>query len=48
MDKIEKENWVKIKIALEKEGKTDSYFYQRACEIASGKDDPLEPLEPLK
>ena len=42
MDKTEKENWEKVKEALEKAGKTDSFFYKRACLIIEGKPDPLK------
>ena len=36
------ENWKKIKKALEKSEKTDSYFYQRAVAIlTTGRDLPL-------
>jgi hypothetical protein len=40
MDKHTYENWLRVKEALEKSGKTDSFFYQRACAIASSKRDP--------
>ena len=42
MDKREIENWQKIKEALEKAGKTDAYFYKRACAIVEGDPDPLK------
>ena len=45
MDQQEKANWEKIKVALEAEGKTDSYFYKRAVAICNGEDDPIEPLK---
>ena len=36
------ENWQKVKEALEKSGKTDSYFYKRAVAIlTTGRDLPL-------
>jgi hypothetical protein len=41
MDAQTRANWVKIKEALEKAGKTDSMFYKRAIAILSGKPDPL-------
>jgi hypothetical protein len=41
MDKKERENWVKVVDALAKAGKTNSMFYKRAVDIASGKPDPL-------
>ena len=46
MDQIERENWIKVKVALEEAGKTDTYFYQRAAEIAAGKPDPM--VDPFK
>lgn len=42
MDKHTRENWQKIKKALESAGKTDSYFYTRACTILTRGYDPLE------
>jgi len=42
MDKHEKDNWKKVKEALEKADKTDSYFYTRAVAILEGKPDPLQ------
>jgi hypothetical protein len=42
MDKQEKENWKKVKDALEKANKTDCYFYKRAVAIVDGKPDPLQ------
>ena len=42
MDKHEKENWAKIKEALEKAKKTDCFFYERAVKIVDGKPDPLK------
>ena len=45
MDQQEKANWERVKDELEKEGKTDSYFYKRAVAICNGEDDPLEPLK---
>lgn len=36
------QNWKKIKEALERSGKTDSYFYKRAVAIlTTGRDLPL-------
>ena len=34
-----RENWIKIKAALEEAGKTDSLFYKRAATIAAGGED---------
>ena len=41
MDKHTYENWRKIRELMEKQGKTDSMFYKRACAILAGKQDPL-------
>ena len=41
MDAETKANWLKIKIALEQSGKTDSYFYKRAVLVLAGKSDPF-------
>ena len=42
MDKTEKENWERVKEALEKADKTDCMFYKRAVAICDGKPDPLQ------
>jgi len=42
MDKQELENWQRIKDALEKADKKDSFFYKRAVDILDGKPDPLK------
>ena len=42
MSKAERENWKKIKVALEEAGKTDCYFYRRAVAICNGDEDPLK------
>jgi len=42
MSKAERENWKKIKVALEEAGKTDCYFYKRAVAICKGEEDPLK------
>ena len=42
MNKAERKNWEKIKVALEEAGKTDSYFYRRAVAICNGDEDPLK------
>lgn len=44
MDQRERNNWTKVKVALEKDGKTDTYMYKRACVIADGGDDPLKDV----
>ena len=45
MSEQEKANWQKVKDALEAAGKTDCFFYKRACAIVNNKPDPLEPLK---
>ena len=40
MDKQTRDNWLKIKQALEAAGKTDNHYYRRAVEIVRGKADP--------
>lgn len=42
MDQITYENWKKVRDALKESGKTDSFFYVRACSIVSNKIDPLD------
>ena len=42
MDSKTRENWIRVKQALEKAGKTDSFYYHRALAILSGKQDPLK------
>ena len=42
MSTEERDNWKKIKVALEEADKTDCYFYKRAVAICKGKKDPLE------
>ena len=42
MDRHALENWEKVKLALEKAGKTDCMFYMRAVEILAGRPDPLK------
>ena len=50
MDKVELENWQRVKAGLEKSGATDNHYYRRACAIVAGNPDPIEPLptEPLE
>ena len=36
------ENWRKVKVALEKADKTDSFYYKRAIAILAGEEDPLK------
>jgi hypothetical protein len=42
LDQHTRENWRKVKEALEAAGKTDSYFYKRAVSILKYGVDPLE------
>jgi hypothetical protein len=42
MSETERENWEKVKVALEEAGKTDCYFYKRAIAICKGEPDPLK------
>lgn len=42
MDRHTLENWQKIKELMERQGRTDSFFYRRAVAILSGKKDPLQ------
>ena len=48
MDKHTKENWIKIKKALEESNKTNCYFYQRAVAITAHQEDPLADNLSLK
>ena len=41
MDPKTKENWAKVKAALETANKTETYFYKRAVVICNGEKDPL-------
>jgi len=40
MDSHTRDNWRKVKEALEKAGKTNCDFYRRACLICQGMQDP--------
>jgi hypothetical protein len=42
MSKEERENWQRIKDAMEESGNTENHYYKRACAILSGEDDPLK------
>jgi hypothetical protein len=42
VDQHTRDNWRKVKEALEEAGKTDCYFYKRACKIVAGGRDPFE------
>lgn len=43
MDDRTRQNWEKVKQALEASGKTDSFFYKRALIILKTGHDPDEP-----
>jgi hypothetical protein len=45
MSTEERDNWAKVKEALEKADKTDCYFYKRAVAIVGGGNDPMETLK---
>lgn len=45
MDKSVRDNWIKVKASLEEAGKTDCFFYKRACAIAAGGSDPFSREE---
>ena len=45
MSTEERDNWLKVKQALEEADKTDCYFYKRAVAIVEGGDDPIETLK---
>jgi len=45
MDQRTKDNWRKVKDALEVAGKTDCFFYTRACAICRGQRDPFEDTD---
>ena len=42
MNEDERDNWEKVKKALEEADKTDCYFYKRAVAICNGDKDPLQ------
>jgi hypothetical protein len=48
MDERTRENWLKVKAALEAAGKTDSPFYARAVAVVTTGRDPGDGLKPLK
>ena len=47
MDQRTRDNWRKIKEALEVAGKTDCFFYRRAVAIVKGGADPMDEIAPL-
>jgi hypothetical protein len=42
LDQQTRDNWLKIKQALETAGKTDNHYYRRALVILQGKPDPFD------
>ena len=42
MDRHTHENWKKIKELMEREGRTETFFYKRAVAILAGRPDPLK------
>ncbi len=42
MSTEERDNWLKVKEALEKADKTDCYYYKRAVAICEGGDDLID------
>lgn len=38
------ENWQKIKDAMEASGKTDNFYYKRACDVLAGQKDPINAI----
>lgn len=48
MDDRTRENWAKVKAALEKTGKTDSPFYARAVAVVLTGRDPGDQTPPLR
>ena len=44
MDKEQVDKWQKVKTALEKAGKTDSFFYKRALAVVTTGRDPGDSL----
>jgi len=43
MDQRTRDNWAKVKEALERAGKTDCYYYKRAVAILTRGSDPGPP-----
>ena len=42
MDEHTLQNWEKIKQVMEANGNTSNNFYKRACQIVSGRPDPMK------
>lgn len=47
MDSQTRENWRRIKHALEAAGKTDNHYYKRALAICSGLSDPFDRYDEM-
>ena len=45
MSQEERDNWQRIKDAMEASGSTDNFFYKRAVAICAGGEDPIEPIK---
>lgn len=48
MDQQTRDNWLKVKQALEAAGKTDNHYYRRALVILAGKPDLFDLTTPFK
>jgi|688.fasta_scaffold104478_4 hypothetical protein len=48
MDDRTRQNWEKVRLALEATGKTDSFFYRRAVAILKTGRDPEDSPAPNK
>ena len=48
MNKVERENWIRVKESMEAENATDNMYYRRAVAISEGKNDPLDTLKLLE
>jgi hypothetical protein len=44
LDQTTRENWKKVKEAMEASGNTNNMYYKRACQIVNGGSDPLEKI----
>jgi hypothetical protein len=44
LDETTRENWKKVKEAMEASGNTNNMYYKRACQIVNGGSDPLDKL----
>ena len=48
MDAQTRENWRKIRDALEAAGKTDNHYYRRAIAILAGRPDPFDRYDGIR